>query len=48
MDDNTNFSLNEETFHKLLKIKKNGGFEKNTWDEWFNQVFDDVGIQVTR
>ena len=32
--------IEERTLHKLIKLKKNNGFENKTWDEWFNSCFN--------
>lgn len=32
-------SIDESTLEKLVKLKKDSGFEDKTWDEWFNFVF---------
>lgn len=37
MPDNE-FSINEDTFAKMLALKKQAGFGKREWDEWFSDV----------
>jgi len=39
MSENKEFSITESTLNKLLKEKKNSGFENKSWDEWFNWFF---------
>lgn len=34
-----NFSISQKTFEKLSLEKSKTGFEKQSWDDWFNHVF---------
>ncbi|KAF6246743.1 hypothetical protein C6990_06380 [Nitrosopumilus sp. b3] len=43
MSADNEFILSENTLLKLLKTKKESGFEEKTWDEWFLHVFSNEG-----
>jgi len=45
MSDNIEFSINENTFVKLLSRKKEMGFGEKGWDEWFEHVFSSNSIE---
>lgn len=34
----TNFSINEDVFHKLQNAKKLSGYENKSWDNWFLHI----------
>ncbi len=39
--DDENFSISQHIFEKLSLEKSKTGFEKQSWDDWFNSIFDD-------
>jgi len=48
MSDDLEFSINENTFSKLLSLKKETGFAEKGWDEWFNHFFSQNSGQSTQ
>lgn len=36
-----NFSISEDTFHRLSLEKSKSGYENQSWDEWFNSIFSE-------
>jgi len=45
MSTDTNFSIKEKTFSKMLAKKKEMGFGEKEWDEWFDYIFSHNDIQ---
>jgi hypothetical protein len=41
MSKNNEFTISQNTLKKLLNAKKNDGFEKKNWDEWFLDIFSE-------
>jgi hypothetical protein len=40
-------SIDESTLERLIKLKKDSGFDNKSWDEWFNFVFTDFPATQT-
>ena len=45
MTENLEFSLSKNTLEKMLTLKTNLGFDKKTWDEWFEYVLNTLQVE---
>jgi hypothetical protein len=45
MSNDFEFSIRESTLAKLLSLKNEEGFDKKSWDEWFNHLLNQNSVQ---
>lgn len=46
--ENFEFSIQESTLDKMLKIKQEMGFAKKGWDEWFDFILSSTSTETTK
>jgi len=48
MSEDTSFEISEKTLKEIKKKKKEMGFSKKSWDDWFQSLFEDQKSESTQ